>query len=175
MNRTPMSAEPEAGPEGIVQEAAAFQSGFDSVVMATTDGDGHPHVSYAVYVADASGAFYIYVSALATHTRNLTQRRQASIMFIEAESQAANPFARKRLTIECGAELIQRDTSLWDEILERFAERHGGIVAVLRGLPDFHLFWLVPARAVYVRGFGQAFTLGPEQLIDRGFGDEEPA
>jgi hypothetical protein len=168
-----MSAEAGPGLEDIFREAAAFRSGFSSLVMATADGDGHPHASYAVYVADASGALYIYISALATHTRNLMQRRFVSIMFIEDESQIANPFSRKRLTIECGAELIPRETSLWDEILARFAERHGGIVAVLKGLPDFQLFRLVPARAVYVRGFGQAFTLGPEQFLHGGFGDED--
>lgn len=169
-----MGAEAGLGPEAIFREAAVFRSGFSSLVMATADGDGHPHASYAVYVADATGALYIYISALATHTGNLMQRRLVSIMFIEDETRTANPFARKRLTIECGAEPIPRDTSLWDEILARFAERHGGIVAVLRGLPDFQLFRLVPARAVYVRGFGQAFTLGPEQLLGWGLGDEEP-
>ena len=168
-----MSAEPGLGPDAVVREALAFSSAFQSLLMATADGDGHPHVSYAVHVTDTSGAFYVYISGLAMHTRNLANRPVASIMFIEDEGQAANPFARKRLTIDCGAELIPRHTPSWEEVLARFAERHGGIVGVLKGLPDFQLFRLVPTAGVYVRGFGQAYTLAAEQFRGAGSGDEE--
>ena len=163
-----MSTEPEPALDAVVREAVAFQSSFRSLVMATTDGAGHPHVSYAVYATDAHGVFYVYISALAAHTRNLMERPLASIMFIEDESQAANPFARKRLTIDCRAELIPRDSPCGYEVLDWFAQRHGPIVAVLRELPDFQLYRLVPARAVYVRGFGQAFMLRAEQFGDLG-------
>lgn len=150
--------------EDILPEARAFHRAFNSLTLATADPQGQPYASYAVHLADEWGHFYLYISELATHTGHLRARERASVLFIEDESQAAHLFARRRLTCDCRAEWLPRDTPAWHEVLDRFVAKHGKFMEMLRGLQDFQLFRLVPEKAVYVRGFGQAYELTGEQL-----------
>lgn len=149
--------------EVILPEALKFHRAFQSLLLATANAAGNPNASYAPYVAD-TGGYYIYVSELAAHSGNLRCRPVASVLFIEDELTAHHLFARKRLTLECRAEPVERGTVVWTAILDRFAEMHGTLMATLRDLQDFQLFRLTPVKAVYVRGFAQAYELTGEQL-----------
>ena len=72
-----------------------------SLLLATVTAQGKPESSYAPYVRDEKGAFYIFVSELATHTKNMLQSGCASILFIQPEEQTNNFFARKRVVFDC--------------------------------------------------------------------------
>jgi hypothetical protein len=138
------------------QEAREFQSAFRSVLMATVNQDGVPEASYAPYVMDDDGRYYVFVSALARHTRDFQETGHVSLQFIENEDSAQNLFARRRLTLLCDVSAIQRASPAYEELLEQFTQRFGRFVNTLRGLPDFQLFRLTPRSGLYVRGFGQA-------------------
>jgi putative heme iron utilization protein len=153
--------------DAILTEAREFHAPFSSLLMATTSPAGEPTASYAPYVSEDGGGFLVYVSELAAHTRNLTRTGRASVLFIEDEREAGQLFARKRVTYACRAAEIPRDAPEFEVSMDRFASRHGDLVALLRGLPDFHLFRLRPERANYVRGFGEAFELDGEALSIR--------
>jgi putative heme iron utilization protein len=140
----------------------AFRAGFDNLVLATVSPDGVPEASAAPSVAGESGEFYIYISRLSRHTANLEAHPQAGVLLIEAAEGAANAFARQRLSYQCKATLVPRDTPVFNLVLQRFSERFGDIVDTLRYLPDFQLVRLTPVAGSYVRGFGQAWRLtGP--------------
>ncbi len=161
------------GPEGLADEIRALRDRMRSVLLATVDAQGRPHASYAPCLNDENDRIYLYVSALAVHTRNLEHNPTASVLFIEDEATAANIFARRRLELDCRVQEIVRETPAWSRILDRMATRHGRIVATLRGLADFRLLALTPQGGSYVRGFGQAYRLqGPhlEQITPRGGG-----
>jgi putative heme iron utilization protein len=146
----------------LAEEIRAFRDGFASVILATVDDAGEPHASYAPSVIDSNGYFHVFVSALAQHTRNLQASGRASLLLIESEADAANVFARRRLTWDCRAEVVDREQAQWVQILDVFAARFGALMATLRQLADFQLVRLVPRSGRYVRGFGQAFNLeGP--------------
>jgi len=151
--------EDDHGLAAIGAEAARFRAGFRTAVLATAGADGEPEASYAPYIADAAGHLFICVSGLARHTRNLAQSGRADLLFIQDEAAAANPFARVRLSYACRAEPVARDTVDWIGVMGRFEREFGAIVPVLRALPDFRLFRLVPQSGRYVRGFGQAYRL----------------
>lgn len=149
--------------ESILTEAQAFFQSFESLLMATVDDDGHPNVSYAPFLSDQQGGFYIYISELARHTQNLMAHPEASIMFIEDEGQAAHLFARKRMTYRCEARELVRGSPDFVEVMNQFERHQGSFMAMMRGLIDFHLFHLHSLDASYVRGFGEAFLLkGPD-------------
>ncbi|MGA7800818.1 MAG: DUF924 family protein [Gammaproteobacteria bacterium] len=148
--------------EVLRREARAFRESVRTAALATADADGVPHASSAPYVADEQENIYVYVSALAGHTGNLRATGRASVLFLEKEGAARNPFARRRLTYECRVTAIARDCPRWNELLDRFACEFGTIMDTLRALMDFQLFCLEPVAATYVRGFGQTFELsGP--------------
>lgn len=161
-----MTQTPKPTLEEILPEARAFHRAFGSLLLATTDAAGQPHASYAAHLADAWGHFHIYISELAAHTGNLRARGRASVMFIEDEDKAGHLFARKRLTCDCRAEWVPRNTPPWHETMDRFVAEHGQFMEMLKGLEDFQLFRLVPEKAVYVRGFAQAYELSGEQLSE---------
>ncbi|MCO6411725.1 MAG: pyridoxamine 5'-phosphate oxidase family protein [Thiogranum sp.] len=139
-----------------------FRASVDNLLLATVSPDGVPEASAAPAIAGDSGEFYIYISRLARHTANLEAHPQAGVLLIEPVDAAANAFARQRLSYQCKATLVPRDTVTFNLTMQRFTERFGDIVATLRNLPDFQLVRLTPVSGTYVRGFGQAWRLtGP--------------
>lgn len=159
-----MSGNDQEESAAIAAEAARFRAGFRTVVLATAGADGVPEASYAPYVTDAAGQFFVYVSGLARHTRNLAATGQVDLLFLQEEAATANPFARVRLGYACRAEAVAHGSEPWTQTLDHFEREFGNIVAVLRTLPDFRLFRLIPLSARYVRGFGQAYVFEGEAL-----------
>lgn len=138
-----------------------------SLMLATVNERGDPLASYAPYVRDDDGDFYVYVSGLSSHTSNLLQQRRASILIAQDERDTPQIFARLRANFDCEAELIARDTPAWSSILERFQMRFGNVTDILRQLADFTLIRLHPRKGTFIRGFGQAYRwneAGLEQI-----------
>jgi heme iron utilization protein len=142
-----------------VQEACrAFPSQFQTLHLGTVSAQGLPEASYAPFVADA-GRYYVYLSELARHTANLRCNGRASVLFIESEAQAKQVFARQRLTLACTALEYPRATAPFERVLDRFEQRFGKLMEVIRPLSDFHLFELTPTSGTYVAGFARAYAL----------------
>ena len=140
-----------------IEEAIAFRERFSSVVLGTVDQSGEPHTSYAPYIVH-EGCFYVYVSSLAEHARTLGNG-SVSLFFIEDEAQAKNLFARKRLTLHCRTAALTGDHREHQALLDRMEAAHGATFGLLRSLPDFVLFALIPESARFVTGFGAAYDV----------------
>jgi len=147
----------------ILEEAEELISQFKTVQLATVNDQGNPEASYTPYIRDAR-RYYIFISGLASHTNNILAHPVLSLFFIQSEYEARNLFARRRLTLECTATSIPRDSEQWNPLLDKFRDTHGATVDVLRSLSDFQLFELKPTKGNYVKGFGQAFILEGEDL-----------
>jgi putative heme iron utilization protein len=150
--------------EPIVVEAGEFLAGFRSLLMATTSTDGVPDASYAPFVRIDDNAFYVNLSELSTHTGNLLATPRISILFLQAENDTKQLFARKRLSFDAEAQVVERDSSRWCQVMDLFADKFGDIMDLIRPLQDFKMFCLVPRSAVYVRGFAQAYAIEASQL-----------
>lgn len=132
--------------------------------LATQGKDGEPEASYAPFICDEAGRFYIFVSELTRHTRNLLAHPRLSVLLIEPEAEAQQVFARKRVTYECIAEVVPREDAEWADRLAAFEARFGPVIDMLRSLQDFVLFRLVPQRGTFVKGFGQAYTIDADTI-----------
>jgi heme iron utilization protein len=155
-------------PAHIADDFRQFIAGFNSLILATVSSDGLPESSYAPFI-HINGRFYIYVSELAGHTRNLlaaagNNQPSASLLWIEPEDQARNIFARKRATISASVTEIPRSHDNSPVILDAMAERFGEMISLIRQLGDFHLIELTPHYAGYVTGFAKAYRLEGEGL-----------
>jgi len=162
----------------LAADARRLVASFDSVLMSTVGADGVPHASYAPTVATEDGCFHVYTSGLSRHTANLLSNCLVSILFIENERDSKQPFARRRVSFDCLATVVERDSPAWHTVLDGFGTRFGDVLDLIRPLTDFCLFRLVPQRGTYVRGFGQAYRIsgpgitalqhiGPEQLDEK--------
>jgi len=130
-----------------------------TLLLSTASANGVPDISYAPFVRDDAGLFYIYISKMACHTANLLDNPQASILFIRPESESPQLFARERATLNCSASEISRNDAIYAEQVQALQDKFGEVVSVLRSLPDFHLFALRPENGRYVVGFGRAFVI----------------
>ncbi|MGJ5672535.1 MAG: HugZ family protein [Nostochopsis sp.] len=135
-----------------------------SVIIATANGQGIPNASYTPFVIDEFKNIYIYISGLSTHTQNLVVNPHASVMLIEDEDKTEQIFARRRLTFECIATLIERDSDTWHEIMNNFHDRFGEIMEVLSSLQDFRMFKLTPKEGRFVIGFGATYFINGDDL-----------
>jgi hypothetical protein len=130
-----------------------------TLLLSTASANDVPDISYAPFVRDNAGLFYIYVSDMACHTSNLLNNPQASILFIRPESESRNLFARERAVLSCSVTEIIRNTEIYINQVQALQDKFGEVVSLLRSLSDFHLFALRPENGRYIVGFGRAFTI----------------
>ncbi|OZG72224.1 hypothetical protein BTA51_15895 [Hahella sp. CCB-MM4] len=160
----PPNASPPTTPE-LKSEILSLIEKLRSLQLATLNESGQPEASYTPFLYQAPD-FYIFVSALAAHTRNLIEQRQCGIMLIEDETQARNLFARTRLMFDMQVEPVAKDSEDYESILDAMENRLGNTVGMLRSLPDFSLLRLKFQSGRFVKGFGAAYAIRNPEFSD---------
>ncbi len=123
-----------------------------------------PLVSIMPYApASDFSAFYIHVSQLTQHTKNLFTHAQVGLLIAEPETAESNPQTLARLSIQGHAQAIDRKSPQYQDVKTLYLARFPKS-AVTFQLGDFHLFAIHPQTARYVAGFGQIFDLTTQQL-----------
>jgi len=141
-----------------------FISNIKTAVIGTLDSKNHPFSSYAPYVYD-NNSFYIYISDIATHAKNIQTNPNSSLFFIEDESKTDNLFARKRISLQCISKKIKRDSERFEEVFTLFEEKFDpSMVVMLKKMRDFNLYELKVQSGEATFGFGEAYTIGGEDM-----------
>lgn len=164
-----MDSEQQEELEWAKKELQLLKEKVRSCILATVSSQGVPLSSYAPVFIDESGCFLVYVSAMAKHYTHLKKGRLASVTLIEDEAASDELFARKRLSVDCEAALIPRDSDAWESGMSSLQKRHGEIVGYLRDLTDFDLFSLKPSSGRLVLGFGKAYQISGMELDQVSF------
>jgi len=154
-----------ATPEGLTEDMLALVVSRQTLQLATVNQEGEALASYAPFVPGENGEFFVFLSALAAHTRNLTLHPQASLLFIEDESEASNLFARRRVSLSCTAGRLARADQAFFPTMMQFRRQFGAIIDTLIELPDFDLFVLVPTQGTFIRGFGEAYPVAQGRVL----------
>lgn len=149
--------------ENLQEEIRLFRQQKKTLILASQSPDNQPLASYAPFIEDDEGCFYLLLSGLASHSINLqhhqSEHSTLSVLFIEDEQTARNLFARKRLNYSCTVDIWTREHPQWQEKINTLQNKFGKTIEVLAGLGDFNLYCLSPVQGHYVRGFGQAYKL----------------
>ncbi|WP_312296411.1 pyridoxamine 5'-phosphate oxidase family protein [Chryseobacterium sp.] len=156
MNHTNTPGESQRKAKPVAPKVKELTDRTKSIILATVDAEGNPNSSYAPFVQEGN-TFYILVSFMAKHTKNLSEGRKTSVMFIEDESDTKQIYARERLTLEVKSSQIERDSETWNTIVARLKKAHGKVVDVISEMGDFILIALQPVKGSYVNGFGSAY------------------
>ncbi|MGR5057512.1 heme utilization protein HutZ [Vibrio rotiferianus] len=146
-------------------EIKEFRQERRTIQLATVDAEGRPNVSYAPYVQNQAG-YFVLISQIARHARNLLENPNVSLMMIEDEDSSKQLFARKRLTFDAVATVVERDTEMWQQVVGQMKDRFGEIIDGLSQLEDFVLFNLKAEQGLFVKGFGQAYQVSGDDLVD---------
>ncbi len=146
-----------------------YINNFKSTVLSTIDEKGNPFTSYAPFIKE-NGKYYVYISAMARHFKNLSLNQKVSLFFIEDEISCENIFGRKRVVIQCNSKKLPRDNDEFEDLMKKFEECHGKTVSMLKTMKDFAIFEFTPFEGEAVFGFGEAYDLGGEnfeELVER--------
>lgn len=146
-------------------EIKEFRQARKTLQLATVDEHGKPNVSYAPFVQNQEG-YFVLISEIARHARNLQANPTVSIMLIEDEDSSKQLFARKRLTFDATAHVVERESKQWRQVIAQMQERFGEIIDGLSQLQDFVLFNLKAEQGLFVKGFGQAYQVSGDDLVD---------
>lgn len=146
-------------------EIKEFRQERRTLQLATVDEEGRPNVSYAPFVQNQDG-YFVLISEIARHARNLKSNPNVSIMMIEDEDSSKQLFARKRLTFDAAASVVERESEQWLQVVAQLKARFGEIIDGLSQLEDFVLFNMKPEKGLFVKGFGQAYQVSGDDLVD---------
>jgi hypothetical protein len=140
-------------------EVTEFLAGFKTCMIASLTPEQKGYASTAPF-AQEGNTFYILISTVAQHGKNLLAADHVSLLFAEDESTCMQPFARKRITIEASVKEVVRDTSDFVVGVNLLKKRFDTeLVENLANMGDFHLFALSAQSGSAVMGFGQAYRL----------------
>lgn len=140
-------------------EVTEFIAGFKTCMIASLTPEHQAYASTAPFAIDGN-TFYILISTVAQHGKNLLSTYHVSLLFAEDENVCIQPYARKRITIEASVKEVSRDTSDFDMGIHLLKNRFDTeLVQNLSNMGDFHLFALSAQNGSAVMGFGQAYRL----------------
>jgi hypothetical protein len=126
--------------------------------------EGAPFVSMVPVVPAPGGSgFFIHVSRLAQHTRDLVADARMSLLFTAPLTEDQDPLALPRVTLQGAAEAIAADSGEYEQAAEAYLARFPQAEMTL-GLGDFSFFRLRPATGRLVLGFGRALSLDAAQI-----------
>jgi len=149
--------------EQLQQEILDFVKQQQTLMLSTVNAENQPLASYTPFIQDEQGNFYIFISDMAEHSKNIQMASQnksgVSVLLIEDEQASRNLFARKRLSYSCQVKKIDRSEAEWAILIQQFQDRFGKIMELLAQLGDFRLFCLRPKIGNFVQGFGKAYNL----------------
>lgn len=143
-----------------------FKKNVKTLHLSTITSDGKPNASYSPFVSDEQGRLYIFISRLASHTQDLLDTPEVSILLVEDEEKTRQIFARQRISYQCSVDIVSKDNQDYPKHLNAMEKRFGNIVELLKTLPDFILFRLTPQQGQYVKGFGKAYKLTGAGLLE---------
>jgi putative heme iron utilization protein len=147
--------------DAALQDYLKLRNSTSSAQLATLSQKGLPAASHAPLVWFESHC-YLFLSELASHTRHLRNNPAISLILIETES--SNAFARQRITLQGEVEVIAREEPLFKSVLQQFHHQFGDVMQVIEPLADFYLFQVNADSGRFIRGFGQAYEIGGDNL-----------
>ncbi len=145
-------------------EIERFISSRKSLMLSTINENNLPFASYAPF-GIGKDCYYILISDIALHAKNLRHMPKASALIIEDEDTAGELFARMRVNYQMDAELLEVNSEAWKQGLASLVSRHGERAQNLSQLSDFKMFRLTPTSGRYVKGFGRAYAITGNSTI----------
>ncbi len=133
--------------------------GQKHLLLATVCEQGLPECSTAPFIRDQDGCFYVFVSELALHCRNMLTTQRAAVLLVAPEEKTDNHFARQRLSFQCQVDVVSKDDEHYAILLRQFETEFGKTVSLLRNLNDFNLLRLSLEKGRFVAGFGQVYPV----------------
>jgi heme iron utilization protein len=124
---------------------------------------GTPFVSMVPYAVAKDGSFILHVSGLASHTKDMLDNPNVSLLITESEASGKMPQALARVTVQGRASMLERDSEKNADARKVYLARFPD-AAPLFEFSDFKIFIITPVSARIIAGFGQAGSIAGEDF-----------
>lgn len=126
--------------------------------------EDQPYVSMVSFSSNMDfSEFYILISGLAKHTKNILLNNKVSFMISQPETASNNPQTLARISLMGKANLIERNSEDYDSAQKNYLMKNPS-AEMYFGLGDFQLYKLEVEKARFVAGFAKTFNLSKESL-----------
>ena len=126
--------------------------------------DGAPNTAMvAVAFSEDFSEFYIHVSRLGKHTRDMETDPRVSLLLTQADDGRLDPQTLARVSLDGMAEMITRPNPQYAQIRHDYQARFPESEPLF-SLGDFNLWRIKPKGGRFVAGFARAFNLVPEHF-----------
>lgn len=126
--------------------------------------EGNPNLAMvAVTHSDDFLSFYIHVSKLGKHTRDMESTANVSLLLMEIDDGRTDPQTLTRLSLNGTAAPLPKMNPNYNLIKQNYLVRFPE-AEPLFGFGDFSLWQINIQHGRFVAGFGKAFNLVPEAL-----------
>lgn len=127
--------------------------------------NGAPFISMVLFAPSPDFcSFYIHISSLAQHTRDIAADSRVSIMVMEKDNGAVDPQQFSRVSIMGQAFEVSGADSDYMQASFLYRERYPASVPYFT-MADFHLFRIRAEAGRFVAGFAKVANLGIEDLL----------
>ena len=126
--------------------------------------EGVPFVSMVTYAAAKDGSLILHVSRLATHTQDMLDKPDVSLLITESAGVGKMPQALARVTLQGRAKMLDRASEKYTDSREIYLSRFPDATPLFE-FADFNIFIIEPVSARVIAGFGQAVTISAEDLV----------
>jgi putative heme iron utilization protein len=132
-----------------------------------TSRDNEPLASWVAFVRDETGHEYLlHISRLARHTRYIELNPLVSLAISESDTDpAGNPQFLARVSLNGVIKVVERDAPDYARARARYLARFPAAAQTFE-LGDFSLYRLTVDNGRYVGGFGRAYRVGVEELME---------
>ncbi len=132
--------------------------------LASVDADGAPLAAMVAYAFnDDFSGFYIHISQLSQHTKQLIAQPKFSLVISEADSGEGDPQTLARVSISGRVAVLERNSDAYAVAKQIYLQRLPASEQLF-GFADFVLFYLIPESLRFVGGFGQAHSATAKTL-----------
>ena len=129
-----------------------------------TCNNNQPFVSMVAFSTnDNFSEFYILISQLAKHSKNIAVNNKISLMICQPETESENPQTLARFSITGTARLIEKNTEEYISAKNNYLTKNTSAVMYF-SLGDFQLYKLEIDKGRFVAGFAKTFNLSKESL-----------
>ena len=153
-----------------MNKAEEYISKFGSVILGTVNEKNEPNVTYAPFLR-YNDKNYIYISVIGVHYDNLKSNGKLELLFLEDEEKAMAVTARQRVRYKAQAVFLERDEN-FEKIMDIFEEKAGNTMKIMRDMKDFHLVELKFLEGSFVKGFGQAYSISADGIMEQLTSDQ---
>ena len=126
--------------------------------------NGAPSVSMVLFAPSQDLCnYYIHISSLAQHTRDIQNDPRVSLLFMEENADISDPQQLARVTILGRAFAVSPGDADAPEARNLYLKRYPASAPYFT-FPDFHMYRIRAESGRFVAGFAQAFNLTVQLL-----------